>query len=365
MSTVAKGKPLRIVHLLSSLNVGGLEQFVVRIAESQRSEGHQVSLLYRETGPLLALVQALGLPATRLKSANKLLRAAEALAYFTRARPDIVHPHNAHMLPYAVMAKAVGKPAVVMTRHSQRAQQPPSAYEVQRTDAVVAVSTAAKTTLEESWPGFRGKVTVIHNGIQPQSPAIGRDQVRRDLGADPNEVIGLMVARIDDLKGHADLLTALALPALHDLPFKIWIAGDGENRAAMEARAAELGVSGRVRFLGFRSEVTDLLAASDYFVLPSLLEGFPLSVLEAMAQHLPVIVTPVGGVPELVSDERFGLTVPVKDPLALAEAIRRLVTDASLRKSLGKAGFERVRTQFSWEQMLAEYEKLYRRLLGE
>ena len=360
----ASDRPLRIVHLLSSLNVGGLEQFVLRIADSQRRQGHAVELLFREPGPLLKEAEALELPVTQLKSSNKLIRSLEALAFFSRFKPDIVHPHNAHMLPYAVMAKTLGKPAVVMTRHSQRAQTAPSAYEVLRTDAVVAVSEAARGALEETWPGFRGKVSVIRNGIEPRTPQRPRSEVRRELGATDDVVIGLMVARIDDLKGHADLLTALSLSQVRDLPFLCWIAGDGEQRPAMEALARELGVAEKARFLGFRSDVADLLGAADFFVLPSLLEGFPLSVLEAMVQRLPVIVTPVGGVPELVPEERFGLTVPVKDPEALAEALRRIVTQPDLRRALGAAGSERVRTQFSWEHMLAEYEALYRRLLA-
>lgn len=356
-------RPLRIVHLLSSLNVGGLEQFVLRIADSQRGQGHQVELLFREAGPLLEQAKLLGLPVTQLKSSNKLLRAAEALAYYFRDRPDIVHTHNAHMLPYAVMAKTVGKAAVVMTRHSQRSQDAPSAYEIQRTDAVVAVSAAAGRTLEETWPGFRGKVSVIHNGIQPREPQRTRAEVRQELGTGVDDVIGLMVARIDDLKGHADLLDALSRPKVKDLPFVCWIAGDGERRGEMEALSSKLDIKTKVRFLGFRADVTDLLAAADFFVLPSLLEGLPLSVLEAMAQRLPVIVTPVGGVPELVPDERYGLTVPVKDPDALAEALRRMVSDPSLREKLSAAGHERVRSQFSWEHMLGQYEMLYRRLL--
>jgi L-malate glycosyltransferase len=351
----ASERPLRIVHLLSSLNVGGLEQFVLRIA---------VQLLYRACGPLLDEAHRLGLSVTQLRSSGKVARAIEAVAFFLRANADVVHSHNAHMLPYAVMAKLRGRPAIVMTRHSQRAQDAPSRYEVQRTDAVVAVSGAAKAALEVAWPGFRGKVSVIHNGVEPRDSIRSRTQVRQELGATEDDVVGVIVARIDDLKGHADLLTALSLPALREPPFIIWIAGDGERRLAMEALTAELGVGDKVRFLGFRSDVTDLLGAADFFVLPSLMEGFPLSVLEAMAQKLPVIVTPVGGVTELIADDRYGITVPVNDTTALAEALRRMATGAALRERLGVAGFERVRNHFSWEHMLSEYEALYRRLLA-
>jgi glycosyltransferase involved in cell wall biosynthesis len=132
----------------------------------------------------------------------------------------------------------------------------------------------------------------------------------------------------------------------------------------LENLAEELGLGpDRVRFLGFRSDVPDLLAASDFFALPSLTEGLPLSVLEAMGHRLPVIATPVGGVPELVTEGRHGLLVPVDAPESLACAVSQLSQDADLRRRFGEAAYQKVKTDFSFETMLKSYETLYASLL--
>ncbi len=154
-----------------------------------------------------------------------------------------------------------------------------------------------------------------------------------------------------------------ALPADAERPV-ILVAGDGAERPRIEQLARELGVAQQLRFLGFRTDVTDLLAASDFFVLPSFTEGLPLSVLEAMAQRLAVIVTPVGGVPELIDDGVNGILVPVKDVAALTAALERLVGDAENRSRIAEAGFQRVSEQFSFDGMIDNYQDLYLSLLS-
>jgi glycosyltransferase involved in cell wall biosynthesis len=119
-----------------------------------------------------------------------------------------------------------------------------------------------------------------------------------------------------------------------------------------------------VRFLGFRDDVADLLGASDLFVLPSRGEGLPISVLEAMSQHLPVVCTPVGGNPELVVEGEHGFLVPVDDHVTLAAAMERIAVDEPLRRRLGEAAFERVRDEFTFERTAEQYEAIYRRVLA-
>jgi glycosyltransferase involved in cell wall biosynthesis len=116
--------------------------------------------------------------------------------------------------------------------------------------------------------------------------------------------------------------------------------------------------------LGSRSDVDRFLEAADFFVLPSDTEGLPLSVLEAMAHRLPVVATPVGGIPEIVTDGESGLLVPVNEPEALSSAIARLAQDPSLRHSLGEASFRAARDRFSFDAMARQYEALYYRLLS-
>jgi glycosyltransferase involved in cell wall biosynthesis len=133
----------------------------------------------------------------------------------------------------------------------------------------------------------------------------------------------------------------------------------------MQNLSASLGLGDQdIRFLGFRSDVPDLHAASDFFVLPSVTEGLPLSVLEAMSAGNPVIATPVGGIPELVENGRHGLLIPVGDDRALTEAIARIAESKSLRRALGQAGLDRVEHDFSFFQMTERYESLYADLAG-
>jgi glycosyltransferase involved in cell wall biosynthesis len=172
-----------------------------------------------------------------------------------------------------------------------------------------------------------------------------------------------MVARIDGYKGHRDLLQALALLKDKGPPVLTLIIGDGTERAAMEAMADSLALHEFVRFLGYRSDIVDILAAADCFVLPSLSEGLPMSVLEAMAAGLPSVVTPVGGVPELVVHGENGIHVPVHDPSALAGAITDLALSAPLRDRLGCAARARVVSHFSFSEMAGKYAQLYRNLV--
>jgi glycosyltransferase involved in cell wall biosynthesis len=359
--------PLRITHVVSSLQVGGMEQFALRIASEQQRRGHAVRLLAVRGGPLLEHARAAGVPVHILRGRGKQTWLPDALLCHARARPQIVHAHNPTSLPYAAIARAVGRPAVLMTRHGQRAElRTPTETEWNATAAVVAVSEAAATVLRETYPAQAAKVSVIHNGIEPAAPARPREETRATLGLDPSDPIpvGIIVARIDTLKGHDTLLHALAQLPLTTPPVTLLIAGDGAERAAMERLATELGITQQARFLGFRTDVRDLLAASDFFVLPSRLEGLPLSVLEAMAHGLPVIATPVGGTPEVIPDPRYGLLTPVDDVPALAAVLARLASDPALRQELGEAGRRRVAEAFSFAAMTSRYDALYRRLLS-
>jgi glycosyltransferase involved in cell wall biosynthesis len=185
------------------------------------------------------------------------------------------------------------------------------------------------------------------------------------LAISPDTVVAIMVGRIDGMKGHDVLLEALKLSRDAGIPrFVTLIVGDGRMRENAEAAAGRAGLGPEwVRFLGFRSDISDLLSASDLFVLPSLSEGFPLSVLEAMSFGLPVIATNVGGIPELIEADKHGMLIPPGDPKTLAEAIARMVQSPQLRRSLGTAGAARVQSTFRFDHMLRQYKELYESLI--
>lgn len=354
---------LRVIHVLSSLQVGGLEHFVLRTARRQNLRGERATILALRDGPLRETALREGLEVKVLAGRSRAVRVLRALHYFMRERPQVAHAHNETCLQYAVLAKQLTRARAVLTYHGQGSgcYRVPTPRERRLTDAVVAVSEGASRQLVA--PEVREKLRVVYNGVEPAHPRRPRAEVRAELGLQ-DRLVGIVVARMDGLKGHDTLLRALAqLPT--PSPLTMLAAGDGKQRPQLEALGGELGLrEDRFRMLGFRNDVPDLLAAADFFVLPSLTEGLPLSVLEAMAHGLPVIATPVGGVPELIPDERFGLLVPVNDPPALAAALRHLAAAPQQRASLGEAGRRRVQELFSMDRMLDEYDALYRLLVS-
>jgi glycosyltransferase involved in cell wall biosynthesis len=205
------------------------------------------------------------------------------------------------------------------------------------------------------WP--RQKMEVIHNAVDPAPFARLPDPaLRRELAGERPLV--LAVARLDPQKGHPHLLAAAA--QVPDAVFAL--AGDGPERLALEKLADRLGIRDRVRFLRDRSDVPDLLAASDVFVLPSLYEGLPISVLEAMAAERPVVATAIGGTDEVVTDGESGLLVPPANANAIASALRRLLDDEGLRARLAAAGRAVVTTDFSADEMVRRVTELYGQL---
>jgi glycosyltransferase involved in cell wall biosynthesis len=340
--------------------VGGMESFVVRLASEQIHAGHEVAILALRPGPLVDTARSAGIRCIVPGARHAVTRAIESAYRFALLRPQIIHAHNETSLHYAVLGKSITGARLVVTEHGvpQSATRCASAHEQRATDAVVAVSGATASLLAGRWG--RGPI-VIHNGIQPPDTT-PREEARRRVGAESGRVVGACVARIDGHKGHDDLLRAMAImPA--STPVDLLIVGDGVERGNMERLAADLGLGSRVRFLGYRSDVDVILAAADFFVLPSLSEGMPMSILEAMAAGLPVVATAVGGVEEVVEHGRHGLIVPPGSPDELREAIMELAADEALRARLGAAARNRALGDFSMSRMVDRYEALYRDLL--
>ena len=173
------------------------------------------------------------------------------------------------------------------------------------------------------------------------------------------------LGRLHPQKGFSDLLTAFAQVRQRIPSVRLFVAGDGELRDDLEAQARSLGMAAVVTFAGVRADVSEVLAALDVFVLPSLWEGMPNAVLEAMASGLPVVATAVGGTPEVVVDGVTGLLVPPQDPGALAQAIGHLLRDPDLRRRMGRAGRRRVEEHFDVRETVRQVESLYETLLRE
>jgi glycosyltransferase involved in cell wall biosynthesis len=188
--------------------------------------------------------------------------------------------------------------------------------------------------------------------------------MRRSLGVSSDAPVAGVIARLTEQKGHTYLFEALAsTPELANV--QLLVVGDGNLRSGLRAQVEALGLAARVHFLGARRDLGNLLAAMDVFVLPSLWEGLPLSLVLAMGGQVPVVATRVAGVPEVVDDGRTGLLVAPADSRALGGALARLFADPELRRTFGRDGRAAVLPRFGVDGYVTAVTRLYERLLTE
>jgi len=292
-----------------------------------------------------------------------------------RLRPDVLHVH--HVWPAAdrylsMLARAAGVPHLVVTEHivgqaHSGGQRALKRQELARADAVTAVCGAVAEMLVNDYGIARDRVRVVPNGAEPPDEAREAAPAkawRERFNASLIRPLWVVAARLEDQKGHAVLLDALADVWKRGLDYTLAVAGDGALRGALESHAQALGIAGKVRFLGALDDVGPLLAAADAVVLPSLWEGLPLVLLEAMVRSRPVIATSVGGVPEVIENGVHGALVPAGDSVALADELERFHRKTERAIRLGRAGGEKVRAEYTWEAVVDGFEAVYDDVLG-
>ncbi len=292
-----------------------------------------------------------------------------------RSAPRLLHVH--HVWPaadryLASLADAAGVPHLVVTEHivgrpHSGPQRRLKRRELERADAVTAVCGAVADSLAHDYGVARARLRVLPNGADLPDLEAERPEARRlrdRFGAALLKPLWVCAARLEEQKGHAVLLEALAELRRRGLDFVCALAGDGALRADLERRAATLGLEGRVEFMGRRDEIGPLLLAADTVVLPSLWEGLPLVLLEALARARPVVASAVGGVPDVVEDGVTGRLVPPSDPAALADALESFHGRPDAALKLGRAGEQRIHESYTWERVVEGFELLYDDVLG-
>jgi glycosyltransferase involved in cell wall biosynthesis len=289
---------------------------------------------------------------------------------------EVVHAHQYTPFFYSALAKplCLFRPKVILTEHGRHYPDrvSPLRRAVNRlaldrlADAVTACSHFSAEGLTRT-DGFAGaRIEVIDNGIEVDryGPPADKALAKEDAGLEPDRRYLIHVARHHPVKDQATLLRGFA-QAAPDLPgVDLLMVGDGQLRGELEAIAVELRVPDRVKFLGIRTDIPELMRAADAFALTSLSEAASLTLLEAMASGLPTIVTNVGGNPELVRHEFEGLLFARRDAAGCADAIRRIFRDPELATRLGSAGRARAVERYQLSRTVDEYFKLYCRLAG-
>jgi glycosyltransferase involved in cell wall biosynthesis len=361
---------IRVLHVDSERTWRGGERQVLELMRRQRAMGDEPHLAAPESSALLQRAADEGF-ATHGASMRGTWDVASALriASITRAiHPDVVHWH-------AARAHALGAIAALFARGPKRVLSRRVDFRVRGSlgsrvlyalpvDAIVAISDGVKKALVESGVN-EGAIRVIPSGIDfaPFGGSFDRSATRARLGIRPEQVLAIQVAALAPHKSQTTLLQAAALLGARSPRLVVWIAGEGGLRDTLAEEHALLNLGDRVRFLGFREDIPDLLRAADLFVLSSYLEGLGTSVLDAMAAGLPVVATRVGGVPEIVKDEETGILVPPRDPEALAQAMARLADDPGMRERFGSKGRSHARN-FDADRTAQRTRDLYLEVLG-
>lgn len=380
-SAVSRARRLRVAMFTDYFPPhagGGVEKVVYELSRGLVREGAEVDLFTLRTagGAREELMDGVRVHRSAAFELTRLLRLQSAFSpqLFVNAYrqlkanpPDVIHAHNTFFfssLAAATLAKLLRRP-LVTTLHlgsldalplPQRL--PVLAYERSLGRAIVAASDRL-VCVSEAVAAHGLRMGARPDRVSVQLNAVDSETFRppREERDGPPRMV--FVGRLIQNKGPQYLVEALPAVLGRHPEATVCFAGDGPMRASLEARCRELGIEGAVQFPGTRSDVPEVLRECDLFVRPSLMEGLPLTTLEAMASGLPAVVTPVGGTPEVVEDGVTGLLVPPRDVPALAAALERLLADRALRREMGTTGRSRVERDFGWDRVVQQSLALY------
>lgn len=374
----------RILHIVGDSKYGGGSYVILRLAEMARAQGWRPEVL--TTDPLFQQVlRDRQIPSVSLECIWREINPLRdwqgyrrLRAYLTRNRYDLVHTHTSKG---GFIGRAAAwharTPAVVHTVHgfAFHEQSHPIALRfyagLERIAArwchrIVTVSEYHLRWALQLGIGTPQQLRAIPNGIEAQrvAPQPPPELVRQQMQIAPDMRVILTTGRLATQKGLEYLIEAVRLLKNSDAPpFVVLIAGEGPLRAALERQAQQLGVSDRVKFLGFWKAVGDLLAIADIVALPSLWEGLSIALLEAMAAGKPIITTAIGSNLEATDNGRAAKLVPPKDPNALANALREWLLHHEQARPYAATAYQRFMENYTEERMLEQYRQLYCELL--
>ena len=369
---------LRVCHVASGdLWAGAEVQLASLLYEFKKDSFLDVRAILLNKGILYDLLTAYGIPTQVLdERVLSSVEIAKRLYRFNKDwKPHVVHTHRYKENCLGGLAASCARvPVIVHTVHGIHEALAGwenikwrlyllIARQITRwvASGLIGVSLEIASILKKTFAGL--EVVCIHNGIQCDAVAEirGAEVTGETVGIRAGAFVVGTVGRLTPIKGIEYLLQAVSLLVREQTvpSIQVVIVGVGPSRTALEGLAQRLGISERVRFMGERQDVPRLLGLFDIFVMPSLHEGIPMALLEALDAGCPVIASAVGGVPEVVRDGIDGMLVPSKDPAAIADAIQALYASQPLRARFQKAGPERVVTEFNAERMASCTKEFY------
>jgi glycosyltransferase involved in cell wall biosynthesis len=366
---------MRIFILSTSMGMGGADQQILILSRAMRARGHDVRIVaLAPLGPMGLEAQQEGIPteSLELKRGNLgLLPGLLRLAGMIRAwQPDILHSHMVHANLVARAVRPLARvPALVSTIHNiyDGGRLRMLAYRLSNglVDRVTIISRLAADRYLKIRAAPRDRLQVIPNTVdtarfRPLPHA--RARIRQELGLG-DEFVWLAVGRFEEAKDYPNMLNAFAAHAARRPSSRLLLVGQGSLRPMVESVMQSLGLGERVRFLGVRRDVPDIMNAADAYLLSSAWEGMPVVLLEAAAVGLPIVATRVGGVPEVVEHQKTGLLVEPDNPGSLADAMDQLEGMAPEdRSAIGQRGRGLVEQKYSPDRVMEMWARLYSEL---
>jgi glycosyltransferase involved in cell wall biosynthesis len=365
----------RVLYLSHTFMVGGAEEMVLNLVRHLPDRFEPCVSCINQAGPIGEEIRKTGVPFRVLGLDPGIRRPSDLIGiqrHLRELQPDIVHTFLLTASLYGRLAAILARvPIIVGTEVNIYEQKQPRHALAERllmrgTDRVIVSAESVRDFYIRQVHADPARVDVIYNAVDwsQLETTMSPHELRASAGVPNDAPLAGIIARLTEQKAHRYLFDAMAstdgLASMHLL-----VVGDGNLRDDLRARVERLGLSSRVHFLGARRDLGNLLAAIDLFVMPSLWEGLPLSMVLAMGAGLPVVATRVAGIPEVVQDGATGMLVPPADVDAIGSALATLVSDSSLRRRLGEAAAAFVRPRFGVDRYVASVTGVYDRLLAD
>ena len=364
--------PMRILHTESSMGLGGQEYRVLLEAQGMEKRGHVVVVAAPQGSQLAILAQERGLQVKTTSSGNRgwMTLVPSYLQMIRQCEIDVVNTHGSLDSWTASIAGRISSrhPIIIRTRHKSTQVSVSLRHRFLYGRLPHVVTTTGEAVRQQF---------ITRNGLSPSRvisvptgvdldrfhPQLPDESLRQSLGIKSHNPLVGAVTFLRPEKGMEVLIEAVKLLKKTIPTLECLIIGDGEEKLALLARIRRLGLEHCLHLVGFRQDIPALLMLLDVVVIPSLEEGIPQSLTQALAMERPVVASAVGGIPEVVKDGLTGLLVPPRNPVVLAEKIAFILNNPSSGARMGKLGRQVIHEQYSMDSMLTQTENVYRRLL--
>lgn len=385
ISKTSRQNTLKVAVLATVVDYGGAEKVVISLMKNINSNlfdlvpiiftrsTHINSVFHQELHKVKKIYHNIFVDKYKIKYLNPLINIIDALNVLKKQNCDLIHTHGYRAdVIGVILSKLTGLP-IITTCHgfisnsiNLKLYNRLDFFSLRFVDKIIAVSDSIKSCLIKG--GLKeSRIDVIHNAVKTDMDYVAfnrsRQQIRISAGIKEKEFVIGYIGRLSEEKGLEYLVKAVSMMKGSDIPIRVLLIGDGPHKTYLENLVKREDVQSIVTFNGFQTDVENWLATLDIFILPSLTEGLPMSLLEAMSCGIPVVSSAVGGVPQVIESGRNGILISPGKPDDIRDAVYNLYTDELLRRKLSAGARETVRLKYNVKDWVGKIESEYLKLL--